>query len=122
VNFDIFVPITFLLLIFLGLRLLLNQQLGKRKAQLDVLTVALQAHKELPEPLWSNFQSAIDPQRNDLRKALLFVVLGLVTLLLAWIIPFEGVQARWVLTYISGVPIAFALVYLGFWRFWYKNS
>jgi hypothetical protein len=97
-------------------------QAQKTKAKLDTLASAIESNKALPPDLWDTFLHSVDPKRNDKRKAILFAALGFCIFAIAWLLPFQDMQGRYLLTYMSLIPIVFSCIYFAFWRFGYQKE
>jgi hypothetical protein len=120
-NFDVLVPITFLVLAFLAFRAWLSHRDHRRSALLQTLRAALDAGAEMPNEVWARLVRAADPKRMDLQRAIVFGVLAAVTAALGWLLPLQHEDGPQAFLAIAVIPGALAMMHLGFWRFWHGD-
>ncbi|WP_395338041.1 hypothetical protein PN836_010465 [Ningiella sp. W23] len=120
-NTDILFPLSFLLMIFVVVKLLLEHLLKRRQMQQQTLQSAIVSGKSIPEELWQRFLMSVDPKRNDLRKAIQFFVLTIIFLGIAVLLPFEEPHARSSLLVVAMFPAGISAVYFCYWLFWYPK-
>lgn len=120
-NTDMLVPITFIVLAFLALKLVLAHRQHARRELQQTLRAALDSGAQLPDEILQRLAHSLDPRRADLRRAVMFAVLAGVTAALAWLLPFDDSQGRQALLAVAIVPGAMAVMHLGFWRFWHRQ-
>ncbi len=121
VNFDVIVPITLMVLVFLAFRAWLSHRDHHRSALLQTLRAALDAGTQMPNDVWTRLVRAADPKRMDLQRAIVFGVLAMVTAALGWLLPLPHEEARQAFLAIAVIPGALAVMHLGFWRFWHGD-
>lgn len=119
-NPEVAVPIAFLLVVLLIVKSLLNYRQKRQERWHQSLQVALQSEQKVDEQLLHKLSSALDPQRSDLRKALLFLSIAIVFVLLAVFAPFGDPDGRKAMLMMAAFPLMFSVTYLLFWKFWYK--
>lgn len=120
-NPEIIVPVAILTVVFLSLRSVLNYKQRKRESWFKAMDAAMQKSTPVPPELWARICLAVDPQRADLRKGLAFLVLSGILLALGWLLPFSDPTGNRALLIVACFPLAFAALYLAFWRFWYSR-
>ncbi|GAB3038134.1 DUF6249 domain-containing protein [Bowmanella dokdonensis] len=121
-NTDILVPVSFFILIGVVVKFVLDRQVQKRRLWHETLQLALQKDYPLSEKSWQKFLQTVDPQRSDLRKGVLFMVLAAGLVLIGLLKPFQDGQGNRAILVLAIIPFMVALVYLAFWRFWYPSQ
>lgn len=121
-NTDIIVPITFFVVVLLIIKLLFAYRAHRRRELHQTLRTALENGEDIPPLLLARLAVAADPQRADLRRALVFGVLALVIVALSWFMPIEDSRIREAMLVAAILPATLAFTYLAFWKFWYRGA
>jgi hypothetical protein len=119
-NPEIIVPISILMFVGFVIRTLINYQQNKQTSWQQSLQLAMQKQLDIDEASLRRLSLAVDPQRRDLRKAILFFVIASFLFAIAMLAPFSDPNGRKVVTVIALLPLGFSVTYLAFWKFWYR--
>ncbi len=121
-NFDILVPITFLLVVGVLLREVLRHRHMRRNQVDEILSELARQGTAVPEDVVARLALSADPRRTDLRRSIVLAVSGLVVGLMAWLLPFESTKGALAFASLAIIPLAFSLLYLVLWKFWYRTG
>lgn len=121
-NLDILVPITFLVVLFGVIALTLKHRDRRRKELHQTLRTALQSGSAIEHALLERLALSVDPQRSDLRMAILFSVIAIVIAVLSQLLPFQDPVGQRVVLSVALIPGALAVTYFAFWGFWYRDA
>lgn len=121
-NTDIAVPIVFFVVGFLAIRAVLLHRDATQRELHQTLRTAIQSGQAVPDAVLHRLAAAADPRRADLRRAIVFAVMAVVVVAMAWLLPFADEHGRRAFLCIGIVPGAMALTHLALWRFWYRNG
>ena len=120
VNTDILVPITLLVVVMVIIKTLMTYRHKKLVLWHQTLSGAIEQGHALDVDTMKRLARAVDPQRQDLRRAILFFCLALILCFLCLALPFGDPDGQLAVAVIACIPFGFSLVYLGFWKFWHQ--
>lgn len=121
-NFDILVPITFLIVVYLIVQSLFSHRDRRRGEVHQTLRTALQAGERVAPDVLARLAVSADPRRADLRKSIVLTVVAILIAGLSVLMPFPQPAARSVVLGLALVPGVLAATYFGFWMFWYRGA
>lgn len=121
-NFDILVPITFLIVFFGVITMALKHRERRRRELHQTLRSAMQSGNEVQHHVLERLALSVDPRRSDLRMAIIFAVMAMIVVILSQLLPFQDPVGRRALLSVAIIPGALALTYFAFWGFWYRKA
>ena len=119
-NPEILVPITFLIIVMILIKSVLNYRHKRLVLWHQTMREAMGNDSQISPDLINRITKAVDPQRSDLKKALLFLGLAAMLGIAGFAIPFQDAQGSIAFRVVACIPLGFSIMYLGFWKFLYK--